>query len=221
MATQAAGADVLQGGSSRQRLAPLPAESQRPKQLLTSTVDLVERYIWFTGRFKYGWDRTNKNWGGRKYIHPCIFLTSSAPPGSLQHPASPLIQQLMCSHTQSLTEVLLCQLMNHNFNGCCWIWGSMGAFEMSSCFVLHTMILHTLLFFHYSKAARALPSVDEINNKLKNVVKSQGHSKNTFIKLNEEIRGIRTQISQVSCCKSFHLFTKYILEKRYFILKFP
>lgn len=34
MATQAAGADVLQGGSSRQRLAPLPAESQRPKQLL-------------------------------------------------------------------------------------------------------------------------------------------------------------------------------------------
>ncbi|NXW12281.1 LAMB4 protein, partial [Circaetus pectoralis] len=46
------------------------------------------------------------------------------------------------------------------------------------------------------KAARALPPVDEINNKLKNVVKSQGHSKNTFIKLNEEIRGIRTQISQ-------------------------
>lgn len=123
MATQAAGADVLQGGSSCQRLAPLPSESQRPKQLLTSTLDLVERYIWFTGRFKYGWDRTNKNWGGRKYIHPCIFLTSSAPPGSLQHPASPLIQQLMCSHTKSLTEVLLCQLMNHNFNGCCWIWG--------------------------------------------------------------------------------------------------
>ncbi|XP_009889167.1 PREDICTED: laminin subunit beta-4 [Charadrius vociferus] len=46
------------------------------------------------------------------------------------------------------------------------------------------------------KAAKALPPVDEINNKLKNVVKSQGHSKNTFIKLNEEIRGIRTQISQ-------------------------
>ncbi|NXT39257.1 LAMB4 protein, partial [Pelecanoides urinatrix] len=46
------------------------------------------------------------------------------------------------------------------------------------------------------KAAKALPPVDEINNKLKNVVKSQGHSKNTFIKLNEEIRGIKTQISQ-------------------------
>ncbi|XP_010294871.1 PREDICTED: laminin subunit beta-4 [Phaethon lepturus] len=46
------------------------------------------------------------------------------------------------------------------------------------------------------KAAKALLPVDEINNKLKNVVKSQGHSKNTFIKLNEEIRGIRTQISQ-------------------------
>ncbi|XP_052646644.1 laminin subunit beta-4 [Harpia harpyja] len=46
------------------------------------------------------------------------------------------------------------------------------------------------------KAARALPPVDEINNKLKNVEKSQRHSKNTFIKLNEEIRGIRTQISQ-------------------------
>ncbi|NXN39637.1 LAMB4 protein, partial [Rhinoptilus africanus] len=46
------------------------------------------------------------------------------------------------------------------------------------------------------KAAKALLSVDEINNKLKNVVKSQGDSKNTFIKLNEEIQGIRTQISQ-------------------------
>ncbi|XP_009953082.1 PREDICTED: laminin subunit beta-4, partial [Leptosomus discolor] len=46
------------------------------------------------------------------------------------------------------------------------------------------------------KAAKALPPVDEINNKLKNVVKSHGHSKNTFIKLNEGIRGIRTQISQ-------------------------
>ncbi|XP_074000722.1 laminin subunit beta-4 [Numenius arquata] len=46
------------------------------------------------------------------------------------------------------------------------------------------------------KAAKALPPVDEINTKLKNVVKSQGDSKNTFIKLNEEIRGIRTQISQ-------------------------
>ncbi|NXR01569.1 LAMB4 protein, partial [Sagittarius serpentarius] len=45
-------------------------------------------------------------------------------------------------------------------------------------------------------AAEALLPVDEINNKLKNVVKSQGHSKNTFIKLSEEIRGIRTQISQ-------------------------
>ncbi|KAM6424929.1 laminin subunit beta-4 [Rhynochetos jubatus] len=46
------------------------------------------------------------------------------------------------------------------------------------------------------KAAKALPPVDDINNELKNVVKSQGRSKNTFIKLHEEIRGIRTQISQ-------------------------
>ncbi|KAM6304189.1 laminin subunit beta-4 [Podargus strigoides] len=46
------------------------------------------------------------------------------------------------------------------------------------------------------KAAKALPPVDEINNKLQNVVKSQGHSKNTFMKLNEEIQGIRTQILQ-------------------------
>ncbi|XP_010079491.1 PREDICTED: laminin subunit beta-4 [Pterocles gutturalis] len=46
------------------------------------------------------------------------------------------------------------------------------------------------------KAAKALLRVDEINDKLKNVVKTQGHSKNTFIKLNEEMRGIRTQISQ-------------------------
>ncbi|XP_010130709.1 PREDICTED: laminin subunit beta-4, partial [Buceros rhinoceros silvestris] len=47
-----------------------------------------------------------------------------------------------------------------------------------------------------NKAAKALLPVDEINYKLKNVVKSQGHSKNTFLKLNEEIQGIRTQISQ-------------------------
>ncbi|OWK52851.1 Laminin subunit beta-4, partial [Lonchura striata] len=46
------------------------------------------------------------------------------------------------------------------------------------------------------KAAKALLPVDEINNKLKNIVKSQGHSKNTIIKLNEEIQGIRTQTSQ-------------------------
>ncbi|NXL46849.1 LAMB4 protein, partial [Podilymbus podiceps] len=47
-----------------------------------------------------------------------------------------------------------------------------------------------------NKAAKALLPIDEINNKLKNVVKSQGHSKTTFVRLNEEIRGIRTQISQ-------------------------
>ncbi|XP_071590013.1 laminin subunit beta-4 [Heliangelus exortis] len=46
------------------------------------------------------------------------------------------------------------------------------------------------------KATKALQPVDEINSKLKNVEKSQGDSKNTFIKLNEEIQGIRTQISQ-------------------------
>lgn len=63
---------MLQGGSSRQLLAPLPAESKRPKQPLTSTLDLVEHYVWFTGRFKHGWERTNKNWGGRKYAHLCL-----------------------------------------------------------------------------------------------------------------------------------------------------
>ncbi|XP_009863212.1 PREDICTED: laminin subunit beta-4 [Apaloderma vittatum] len=47
-----------------------------------------------------------------------------------------------------------------------------------------------------NKAAKALLPVGEINNELKNVVKSQRHSKNTFMKLNEEVRGIRTQISQ-------------------------
>ncbi|XP_009995089.1 PREDICTED: LOW QUALITY PROTEIN: laminin subunit beta-4 [Chaetura pelagica] len=46
------------------------------------------------------------------------------------------------------------------------------------------------------KAAKALLPVDEINNTLKNVVKSQGLSKDTFVKLNEEIKGIRMQISQ-------------------------
>ncbi|NXG57811.1 LAMB4 protein, partial [Hemiprocne comata] len=46
------------------------------------------------------------------------------------------------------------------------------------------------------KAAKALPPVDEINNNLKNVVKSKGRSKDTFVKLNKEIQGIRTKISQ-------------------------
>ncbi|XP_068022854.1 laminin subunit beta-4 [Melanerpes formicivorus] len=46
------------------------------------------------------------------------------------------------------------------------------------------------------KAAKALLPVDEINNKLKNIVKSQGHSRSNFVKVNEEIRGIQTQISQ-------------------------
>ncbi|XP_054255304.1 laminin subunit beta-4 [Indicator indicator] len=46
------------------------------------------------------------------------------------------------------------------------------------------------------KAAKALLPVDEINNKLKNIVKSQGHSRNNVMKLNEEIQGIKTQISQ-------------------------
>ncbi|XP_063998554.1 laminin subunit beta-4 [Pogoniulus pusillus] len=46
------------------------------------------------------------------------------------------------------------------------------------------------------KAAKALLPVDDINNKLKNIVKSQGRSKNIFVKLNEEIRSIKTQISQ-------------------------
>ncbi|XP_062455329.1 laminin subunit beta-4 [Rhea pennata] len=47
-----------------------------------------------------------------------------------------------------------------------------------------------------NKAAKALPPVNEINNTLKNVVNAQGHSKGIFIKLNEEIQGIRAQISQ-------------------------
>lgn len=59
----------------------------------------------------------------------CVFLTPSAPPDSLQHPASPLIQQLKCSHTKSLTEVLLCQLTNHNLNSGCWTQGNISACE--------------------------------------------------------------------------------------------
>lgn len=78
---------------------------------------------------------------------------------------------------------------------------------------LHTTILRTLFFSFFSKAAKALPPVREINEKLKNAVSSQGRSKNTFIKLNEEIKGIKTQISQVSCFKSFNLFATHILEK--------
>ncbi|NWX99807.1 LAMB4 protein, partial [Nothoprocta ornata] len=46
------------------------------------------------------------------------------------------------------------------------------------------------------KSAKALPPVNEINNTLKNVVNSQGHSRGTFKNLNEEIQEIRTQISQ-------------------------
>ncbi|NXN99499.1 LAMB4 protein, partial [Rhinopomastus cyanomelas] len=49
-----------------------------------------------------------------------------------------------------------------------------------------------------NKAAKALPPVDRINSKLRNIVKSQGRSKSTFIELNEEIEGIRTQISQAA-----------------------
>lgn len=59
IAARAAGADMLKGSSSWQLLAPLPAESERPKQLLNSTLDLVEHYIWLTGWFE-GWERTNK-----------------------------------------------------------------------------------------------------------------------------------------------------------------
>jgi len=54
MAARAAGANVLQGCSSHQLLAPPSAESKSPKQLVTSTLDLVEHYICFTGMFKYG-----------------------------------------------------------------------------------------------------------------------------------------------------------------------
>lgn len=100
------------------------------------------------------------------------------------------------------------------------LYASMGAFETCSCFAHHTMILHVLPFLHFSKAAKALLPVDEIKNKLKNVVKSQGHSKSTIIKSNEEIQSIRTQISQVPCCKYFNVFARFI-RKRYFILKFP
>ncbi|KAM8821354.1 laminin subunit beta-4 [Eudromia elegans] len=46
------------------------------------------------------------------------------------------------------------------------------------------------------KSAKALPPVNEINNTLKNVVNSQGHSRGTFKKLNEEIQEIRTRSSQ-------------------------
>ncbi|XP_010226574.1 PREDICTED: laminin subunit beta-4 [Tinamus guttatus] len=46
------------------------------------------------------------------------------------------------------------------------------------------------------KSAKALPPVNEINNTLKNVVNSQGHSRGTFEKLNEEIQEMRAQISQ-------------------------
>ncbi|XP_046762736.1 laminin subunit beta-4 isoform X1 [Gallus gallus] len=46
------------------------------------------------------------------------------------------------------------------------------------------------------KAAKALPPVDKINDELKNAVSSQGRSKNTLMKLNEGIQGIRAQITQ-------------------------
>lgn len=153
-----------------------------------------------------------------------MFPPSCAPPGSQQHPTSSQAQQLRCSPTKSFSEVLLYQFttilvvvvgLEETL-----LYASMGSFETCSCFAHHTMILHVLPFLHFSKAAKALLPVDEIKNKLKNVVKSQAHSKSTIIKSNEEIQSIRTQISQVSCCKYFNLIARFI-RKRDFILKFP
>lgn len=156
--------------------------------------------------------KINKNGGGRTYAHLWVITRQPA--------ALSLTFKYSSSHAHP--DRLLVRLCFANLKPTIWMAAiglegtflhvSIGAFETCSCFALCTTILHTLLFFHFSKAAKALLPVDEISNKLNNTVKSQGRSKNSFVKLNEEIGSIKTQISQVSCCK-WNVCTIYILEK--------
>ncbi|NWW62111.1 LAMB4 protein, partial [Ifrita kowaldi] len=118
-----------------------------------------------------------------------FLLDESAPPEDIEKVANYVLQINLPLTPQELTGMLgkLKSIMNH-----------CEKYKLNNKRNIKREDAQTLLgeAQEADKAAKALPRVDEINNKLKNVVKSQGHSKNTIIKLNEEIQGIRTQISQ-------------------------
>ncbi|NWV86892.1 LAMB4 protein, partial [Dasyornis broadbenti] len=118
-----------------------------------------------------------------------FLLDESAPPEDTEKVANYVLQINLPLTPQELTDMLgkIKSIMNHCEKN-----------KLNNKRNIKREDAQTLLVEaqEADKAAKALPSVDEINSKLKNVVKSQGHSKNIIIKLNEEIKGIRTQISQ-------------------------
>ncbi|NXD94209.1 LAMB4 protein, partial [Chaetorhynchus papuensis] len=118
-----------------------------------------------------------------------FLLDESAPPEDIEKVANYVLQINLPLTPQELTGMLgkLKSIMNH-----------CEKYKLNNKRNTQREDAQTLLVEaqEADKAAKALPPMDEINNKLKNVVKSQGHSRNTIIKLNEEIQGIRTQISQ-------------------------
>ncbi|NXD26373.1 LAMB4 protein, partial [Spelaeornis formosus] len=118
-----------------------------------------------------------------------FLLDESAPPEDIEKVANYVLQINLPLTPQELTGMLdkLQSIMNH-----------CAKYKLNDKRSIKREDVQTLLVEaqEADKAAKALLPVNEIKNKLKNVVKSQGHSKNTIIKLNEEIRGIRRQISQ-------------------------
>lgn len=198
---------AARGGGSHQLLVLL-AEHKRPRQLAASMWDLGDHSIWFPGRFKHGWARTSQNWGGRKYVHLINELSLPAVLCQAARSIHPLLQHSSwCSPTQGPYQCFA--FMNHALR-LLSTWGNISACEHGCIWnafaLLSTTQYYTcFLFFHFSKAAKALPPVDKINDELKNAVSSQGRSKNTLMKLNEGIQGIRAQITQVSCCKAFNV----------------
>ncbi|KAF4793886.1 laminin subunit beta 4 [Turdus rufiventris] len=118
-----------------------------------------------------------------------FLLDESAPPEDIEKVANYVLQINLPLTPQELTGMLgkLQSIMNH-----------CEKYKLNNKRNNNREDAQTLLMEaqEAGKAAKSLLPVDAINNKLKNVVKSQGHSKNTIIKLNEEIRDIRTHISQ-------------------------
>ncbi|NWZ05449.1 LAMB4 protein, partial [Agelaius phoeniceus] len=118
-----------------------------------------------------------------------FLLDESAPPEDIEKVANYVLQINLPLTPQELTGMLgkLQSFMNH-----------CEKYKLNNKRNIKGEDAQTLLVEaqEADKAAKALLPVDEINNKLKNVVKSQGYSKSTIIKSNEEIQSIRTQISQ-------------------------
>ncbi|KAJ7396972.1 laminin subunit beta-4 [Pitangus sulphuratus] len=118
-----------------------------------------------------------------------FLLDESAPPEDIEKVANYVLQINLPLTSEELTRMLgkIKSITNHCEES-----------QLNNKGNIKTEDAQTLLVEaqEADKAAKAVLPVDEINNKLKNVVKSQGYSKNAIIKLNEEIQGIRTQISQ-------------------------